>query len=304
MIGIEDIRAASDRIGTAARRTPVVALADTPLLVKCENLQWTGSFKIRGATSAIAALEPAGVVAASSGNHGRAVATAAAQRGIPATIVMTADSSAFKRTAIEALGAAVVECDPGTEARERTTEEVAAAGRLTVIPPYDHPLVMAGQGTVGLEIAEDVADLTTIVVPVGGGGLIAGCATAIKALRPDVRIIGAEPAAGDDTARSFAAGRRVAVPVPETICDGARVEIPGLLTFPVIARLVDEVVTATDDEVVAAVRCLARGGLAVEPTAALAVAVALRLGLGPGTVCVLTGRNIDPVALGRLLAGP
>jgi threonine dehydratase len=285
------------------RRTPLLPCEATPLLLKCESLQDTGSFKLRGASNAVAALAPRGVVTASSGNHGRALALAASRAGIPCVVVMTPDATAYKRAAVAALGARIVDSPPGTEARNRVAAEVAAAEGLTFVPPYDHPLVIAGQGTVGLEIAGEVPAVRCVVVPLGGGGLLSGVATALRGrLGGSVRIVGVEPAAGDDTVRSLAAGERVQVEVPQTICDGARVQMPGALTFPMVQALVDEVVTAGDGEVVAAMALLARSGVYAEPTGALAVAAALRLGLGEGTVCVVTGRNIAPADWGALLS--
>lgn len=293
VISLRDVEAAAERIAGRVRRTPIIAIEGTSLWAKCESLQESGSFKLRGATNAVLALEPAGVVTGSSGNHGRALALAAARAGIPATVVMTPDSSPFKRAQIEALGARVVDCEPGTEARERASLALAEAEGLTLVPPYDHPLVMAGQGTVGLEVVEDAPDLQAVVVPLGGGGLISGISTAVKARLPHVQVVGVEPAQGDDFARSLASGRRQSIPVPRTICDGARVQTPGRLTFEVVRARVDQVTSATDEEVVEALRMLLAAGIYAEPTAALGVAGALQMGLGEGTVCVVTGRNIS-----------
>jgi threonine dehydratase len=289
-----DIDAAAARLAGRVRRTAVRRLADPPLLVKCEHEQLTGSFKIRGATNALAVL-PGPVVASSSGNHGIALAVAAVAAGRRCTVVTTTDITLFKWAALGAAGARIVECPPGNSARDAMAREVAAEQGATLIPPYDHPLVIAGQGTVGLELAEDGAEglaFDTVVVPVGGGGLIAGLATALRAaLGLRVRIIGVEPAAGDDTVRSLALGERVTIDPPATICDGARAQSPGELTFPIVRALVDEVITATDEEVLAAVAFLADAGMVVERTGALAVAAARRLGLGERTVCVISGGN-------------
>jgi len=278
-------------------------LEDAAILLKCENFQGTGSFKLRGASNAVRALRPRGVVTASSGNHGRALALAAAREGIPCVVVMTPDATPYKRAAVAALGARIVDSPPGTEARNRVAAGVAESEGLMYVPPYDHPLVIAGQGTVGLEIAADADDLRCVVAPVGGGGLISGIATALRAKLPRVRIVGVEPADGDDTVRSLAAGERVEVPVPRTICDGARVQTPGALTFPIVQQRVDEVLTVSDAEVVEAMAALARSGVYAEPTGALSVAGALRLGLGSGTVCVVSGRNIAPTEWARLRTG-
>jgi threo-3-hydroxy-L-aspartate ammonia-lyase len=248
----------------------------------------------------VAALAPRGVVAASSGNHGRAVALAAARARIPCVVVMTADATAFKRAAVEALGARVVDAPPGTSARNALAAEVAEREGYAYVPPYDHPLVIAGQGTVGLEIAAELPEVGCVVAPVGGGGLISGIATALRGRLREVRVVGVEPEAGNDTVLSRAAGSRVQIAVPQTICDGARVQTPGELTFPIVQRLVDDVVTAGDGEVVAAMRLLAASGVYAEPTGALSVAGALRLGLGAGTVCVVSGRNIAPAEWARL----
>jgi len=242
------------------------------------------------------------VVAASSGNHGRAVAHAAARAGIPCVVVMTPDATAFKRAAVEALGARVVDAPPGTDARNALAASVAVEEGYEYVPPYDHALVIAGQGTVGLELAADLPELRCVVVPVGGGGLISGVATAVHALLgAQVRVVGVEPAQGNDTVLSLAAGERVRIDVPQTICDGARVQSPGALTFPIMQREVADVVTAGDAEVVAAMAAMARSGIVAEPTGALAVAGALRLGLGGGTVCVVSGRNIAPAEWARLV---
>jgi threonine dehydratase len=301
-IGPADIEAAAARIADAVLITPIVNLERLGLFAKCESLQRTGSFKLRGATNAIRALRPRGVVTASSGNHGLAVATAARAAGIPATVVMTTDSTAYKRAAVRGLGARIIDAPPGTEQRAKLAAGIAESDGLTLIPPYDHPLVIAGQGTVGLEIAEQMPEVTCVVTPVGGGGLISGLATALRArLGNRVRIIGVEPEDGQDTVLSLAAGCRVDIPVPRTICDGARSQVPGELTFPMVQALVDEVIAVDDAEVVDAVRELASCGLVVEPTGALGVAGARRLDLDH-PVCVISGRNIAADAYAALIA--
>jgi len=307
-VSSEDIAAAAARVAQFAPATPIVPLptgTDPPVLLKLESLQRTGSFKIRGAANALLALEPRAVVTASSGNHGHALAAMAAELGIPATIVMPANASAFKRAFIEGLGARVVECAPDTASREATTEAVATRTGATVVPPYDHPLVIAGQGTVGAEITSAVPDVSTIVVPVGGGGLISGIAVATKtapaAQRPPV-VIGAEPACGRRFALSRAAGHPVEVAVPDTICDGARTQRPGAWTGPIVEALVDDLVGVDDGAVVRALRVLAAAGLWVEPTGALAVAAALAAEYEPPVVCVVSGRNVAPSDLAALLA--
>ncbi len=244
------------------------------------------------------------MVTGSSGNHGRALALAASRRGIPCIVVTTPDATAYKRAAMEALGARIVEAPPGTAERNRVAGEVAATEAYVLVPAYDDPLVIAGQGTIGLELAADLGEeLRCVVVPVGGGGMIAGVATALRGrLGGSVRIVGVEPREGDDTVRSLAAGARVEVPIPQTICDGARVQSPGELTFPIVQRLVDEVIAVDDGQVVAAMLALARSGVYAEPTGALAVAGALSLGLGSGTVCVVSGRNIAPTEWARTVS--
>ncbi len=302
-----DVQDAARRLAGRVHRTPVVALDRLGLRVKCESLQAIGAFKIRGATNAVLGLRPAGVVTASSGNHGMAVAAAAAAAGIPAVVVMPSNATAYKREGVARLGGEVLVSPPETEARNAAARAVAEERGLTLIPAYDHPLVIAGQGTCGLEIAEQAGDAATVVVPLGGGGLLSGVAVALRDARgAGVRIVGVEPEDGDDTVRSLRAGRRVTIPAPRTICDGARNTTPGELTFPLVAALVDDVVAVTDAEVVEAVRALAAAGLVVEPTGALAVAAALR-GASPtaggATVCVITGRNIAPKEHARLVLG-
>jgi threonine dehydratase len=298
-----DVAAAAVLLAGRVLRTPLLPLDGTELLVKCESLQQTGSFKLRGATNAVTVLRPRGVVTASSGNHGRALAAAARHAGIPATVVMTADSTPFKRATVERAGATVVDCPPGTEERTRVAEAIARERGLTLVPAYDHPLVIAGQGTVGLEILADVPEVDEVVVPLGGGGLLSGIATALGGGGRRPRLIGVEPQAGDDFVRSRAAGHRVTVPVPSTICDGARVQTPGRLTFDIVQARVDELLSVDDDAVLDALRVLANGGIYAEPTGALAVAGALQRGLRGRTVCVVSGRNVDPAEYARLLRG-
>ena len=303
-----DVDAARERIAGTVRHTPILPLDGLGrLLAKAEGFQRIGAFKARGAANALLTLRPRGVVTGSSGNHGQAIAWAAQLLDIPAVVVMPEGSTEHKRDAVRALGGRVVVSPAGTSMRDRVAAEIAAAEGLTYVPPYDHPLVIAGQGTAGLEIAEDVPDVARVVVPLGGGGLLSGIAVALRGrLGAAIHIVGVEPAAGDDFVRSIAAGHRVEIPTPDTICDGARTQSPGELTFPIVRDLVDEVVTAGDDEVVDAMRRLAAAGVVVEPTAALPVAAALRMGLdrAPGpTVCLLSGRNIAPAAHARFVAG-
>jgi threonine dehydratase len=311
-IALEDVQAAADRIAGLAHRTPLLrsrsldALVGAPVALKAENLQRVGAFKFRGACNAVAAMRPEGVCSVSSGNHAQALALAAREHGARATILMPADAPASKRAATEGYGAEVIEFDRYTEDREALVGELAAERGLTLVHPYDEPLVMAGQGTVGLELAADLDDLDVVVVPVGGGGLISGVATAIKALAPDARIVGVEPEAGDDTARSLRAGERVTVQVRPTIADGQQVDTPGERTWEVIRALVDDVVTVSDAEIVAAMRLLfERVKVAAEPSGASALAALLagRVTLRGGAVAVvISGGNVDAARFAALTA--
>lgn len=299
-----DVRDAARRIASHVLETPLLWLDALQLWVKCESFQRTGSFKIRGVTNALLTLRPRGVVAASSGNHGVALATAARKLGIPAVVVMSEDTSPHKQKAVSGAGGEVVVVGLGSTVRNSAAERLAVELEFELIPPYDHPLVIAGQGTVGLEIGAQLPAVTSVVVPVGGGGLIGGIAVALRTGRGPVVVIGAEPAAADDTARSLAAGHRVVdLEVADTVCDGARAQAPGALTFPIVRDLVARILTAPDATTLAAMRLLAQAGLIVEPTAALSVAVALEHGLH-GAVCVLSGRNISLLEHARLLADP
>ena len=311
-IALEDVHAAAERIAGLAHRTPLLrsrtldALVGAPVALKAENLQRVGAFKFRGACNAVAAMRPEGVCSVSSGNHAQALALAAREHGARATILMPADAPASKRAATEGYGAEVIEFDRYTEDREALVGELAAERGLTLVHPYDEPLVMAGQGTVGLELAADLDDLDVVVVPVGGGGLISGVATAIKALAPDARIVGVEPEAGDDTARSLRADERVTVQVRPTIADGQQVDTPGERTWEVIRALVDDVVTVSDAEIVAAMRLLfERVKVAAEPSGASALAALLagRVTLRGGAVAVvISGGNVDAARFAALTA--
>ena len=303
LIRYTDVIAARDRIGGHTRVTPVQALESLGLSVKMENTQGTGSFKLRGATNAVRALQPAGVVAGSSGNHGTALSFAAREAGIGRTvIVMAAGDSIHKRARIEGLGAEVIVGDSGNADRDLLAQRIAAEDGLVYVSSYDHPLVIAGQGTIGLEIIESEADTGAIVAPVGGGGLIAGIATAVHDIAPHVQVVGVEPITANDTRLSLDAGHRVTIRPPDTICDGVRAQIPGVRTFPIVQRLVDDVITVSDDEVVEAMYLLWREGLVIEPSGALSVAGARRLGLGREAVCVLSGGNVTPEIHAELIA--
>lgn len=278
------------------------------MLIKAESFQRGGSFKFRGAFNRLSQLDPAqraaGVVAYSSGNHGGAVALAARLLGVDAVIVVPANGSAAKLAAIEGYGAEVRRYDPATERREEVAAAIAADRSMTIVRPFDDYAVMAGQGTVGLELAQDAGDLDRVLVPVGGGGLIAGVATAVRGLQPGAAVIGVEPAGGGDTSASFRAGRRVAIGEPDTIADGLRASQPGELTFPINARLLADVVTVPDDAIVETMRfCFARLKIVVEPSGAVALA-ALRTGVVPATGrtgVVVSGGNIAPADFAALV---
>jgi threonine dehydratase len=312
-ISIDDVRAAADRIAALAHRTPLLrsrtldARVGAPVALKAENLQRVGAFKFRGACNAVAALRPDGVCSVSSGNHAQALALAAREHGARATILMPHDAPASKRAATEGYGAEVVDFDRYADDRDALVRELAAERGLTLVHPYDEPLVMAGQGTVGLELAADVEDLDVVLVPCGGGGLLSGVATAIRALRPAARIVGVEPQASDDTARSLRAGERVAVEVRPTIADGQQLPTPGENTWPVIRALVDDVVTVSDAEIVTAMRLLfERVKVVAEPSGATALAALLagRVELRAGTVgVVISGGNVDAARFASLV-GP
>jgi threonine dehydratase len=284
-VDIEDIRAAAQRIAPFAHRTPVVTcatldrLAGRSLFFKCEHLQKAGAFKFRGACNAVLRLtsETAsrGVVTHSSGNHAGALALTAKLRGIAAHIVMPRNASPVKRRAVEEYGGRVVECEPTQAARAATAAAILAETGATLIPPYNHVDVIAGQGTTVLELLEQAPGLDALVMPVGGGGLMAGATLAMKALAPQVRVFAAEPAGADDAARSKAAGRLIPQTGPNTIADGLLTGL-GDLTWPILRDCVERVVTVTDEEIVAAMRLAwERAKMLIEPSAAVAVAAVL-----------------------------
>lgn len=309
-ITIDDIRAAAARIGGIAHRTPVMtsrtfnANTGVEAFFKCENLQRGGAFKIRGASNAVLALKPARVVAYSSGNHAQAVAIAARETGIPATIVMPNDAPKSKVEATRGYGAEVVIYDRLRENRVEIGERIAKEQKATIIPPYDHPLTMAGQGTAALELMEEIQRLDALAVCVGGGGLISGCATAAKALNPNIRVFGVEPEDGNDTWQSLKAGHQVEIPPPTTIADGLRAQSPGKLTFPVVQKLVESVVLVSDDEIRAAMKfALLRMKLVIEPSGAVAMAAVMH-GKLPKDVrrvgIIVSGGNVDYEVLAGL----
>ncbi|WP_037671231.1 threo-3-hydroxy-L-aspartate ammonia-lyase [Streptomyces griseus] len=314
---LDDVRDAAARLKGVAHRTPVVrsrtldAFVGAEVLLKCENFQRVGAFKFRGAYNAASRLTPEqltrGVAAYSSGNHAQAVALAARELGTTAVIVMPEDAPPAKREATAGYGAEIVTYDRYSEDRVALAEALAAERGLTLIPPYEHPHVMAGQGTAALELLEEVGELDALLTPVGGGGLIAGSATAAKALHPGIRVIGVEPEAGDDTKRSLEAGRRVEIPVPRTIADGQALHIPGELTFSVNRRLVDDIALVSDDEIRQAMRfAFERLKMVVEPSGATPLAALLtgRAGPLPRRVGVIvSGGNIDAARFASLCGG-
>jgi threonine dehydratase/serine racemase len=305
---IAAVREAAGRIAGLAHRTPVHTcatlddLAGRLLFFKCENFQKVGAFKFRGACNAIMKL-PAdvakrGVVTHSSGNHAQALALAAKLRGVPAHIVMPSNASPVKRRAVEGYGARVVECEPSLVRRETAAAEVLADTGGTLIPPYNHPDIIAGQGTAALELLADVPELDAVVAPVGGGGLVSGVAIAAQGTKPGIRVFAAEPKGADDAARSKASGTLIPQTAPQTIADGLLTSL-GDLTWPIIRDRVEHVVTVSEDAIVRAMRLMwERAKLLVEPSAAVAVAAVLAdefkalAGLGRVGV-VLSGGNAN-----------
>jgi threo-3-hydroxy-L-aspartate ammonia-lyase len=314
-ISFDDVAAAARRLDGVAHRTPVVtsstadANTGAQLFFKCENLQRMGAFKFRGAYNALAQFTDAqrrsGVLAFSSGNHAQAIALAARLLGMPAAIVMPNDAPQIKIDATRGYGAQVVLYDRYTENREALAARLAEERGMTLIPPYDHPHVMAGQGTAALELIDEAGPLDLVLMPVGGGGLISGCATGVRARLPDCAVIGVEPAAGNDVQQSLARGEIVHIDVPRTIADGAQTQHAGRYTFPVIQALVEQVVTATDAQLVAAMRFFGeRMKLIVEPTGCLGAAAAFEGAVdvrGKRVGVILSGGNIDLARYAALL---
>ena len=312
----EDVRAAAQRLRGVTHRTPVVTSATLDartgarVFLKAENLQRIGAFKIRGAYNTIAQLDPerkrGGVVAFSSGNHAQGVALAAKLLGVHATIVMPADAPAAKFAATRGYGAEVVMYDRERINRAELAASIAAERGATLVPPYDDPAIIAGQGTVALELIEDAGALDVLLVCLGGGGLLAGCALAATALTPGVRIYGVEPEAGDDWVRSWRENRIVSIPVPKTIADGQQTQSPGELTWPIVRALAAGVVTVSDDEIRAAMRfAFERLKLVVEPSGASALAALLfgKVDVREARVGVtISGGNVDPATFAACIS--
>lgn len=302
-----DVRVAASRIRPLARKTPVLASpvfdrrAGCATFFKCENLQRGGAFKIRGASNLILSIPPAdlprGVVAYSSGNHAQAVAIAAAYVGTGATIVMPADAPRSKMEVTRDAGARIVTYDRLRDSREAMAAQILQETHATLVPPFDHPLIMAGQGTAALELLEETGELDALVAPLGGGGLLSGCAVMAKALNPRIRIFGVEPEDANDWFLSLMAGERIAIRPPETIADGLRSPKPGELTFPIVRRLAERVLLVSDHELRATVKfLLSTLKILVEPSGAAAAAAVLH-GKLPRDIrtagVILSGGNVD-----------
>lgn len=314
-ISFEDVQAAAQVLTGVAHRTPVMTSrlvnerTGYEVYFKCENLQRVGAFKFRGAYNALSRLNEAekarGVVTHSSGNHAQGVALAAQLLDICATIVMPTDAPVSKRAATEAYGAEIITYDRQTQDRAQIAAQLATERGLVFIPPYDHPHIMAGQGTVALELLTDVPDLDILVVPLGGGGLLSGCATVAHAKKPDIQIYGVETETSNDWWLSYQQNRRVKISPPATIADGMRTQQPGELTYPVVRDKVSEILLVSDAQVVQALYfLLTRLKLLIEPTGAVAPAAVLQKLVGsPGSKVgvVISGGNIDSQLLATLL---
>lgn len=314
MVNYEDVVSAAHQISSVVHHTPVFqsqtlnAMLGIDVFFKGEHLQRTGSFKFRGAYNALSRLSmeqrKSGVIAFSSGNHAQGVALAAQLLSIPAVICMPTDAPAVKVTATVGYGAEVIRYDRMTQNRETFAAEIANKRGLTLIPPYDHPHIIAGQGTLALELIAAVPNLDALFVPVGGGGLISGCAIAVHGVDPHIRVYGIEPEQADDTARSFRSGVRTAIAAPDTIADGLRVNAPGVLTFPLVQEHVRDIITVSEAEIRAGTRYIyERLKQVIEPSAGTGPG-ALLAGKVPAGVrrlgVVLCGGNIEPQTLGSL----
>ena len=315
MLTLEDILAARDRLRAVASVTPMIdvsAAAGRPLRLKCENMQPGGAFKIRGAYNMVAQLtaeqQQQGVITYSSGNHGQAMALAARTLGIPAVVVMPTTAPAIKAEGARALGAEVIFAGTTSLERRVRAEEEAAGRGLTMVPPFDHEWIIAGQATLGLEILEQCPGASAVVVPVGGGGLAAGVALALKLRNPGIRVIGVEPAGAACMKASLDAGHPVTLPGTSSVADGLMAVRPGELTFEYVRRFVDTVVTVDEQSILEAVRwTFTRAKIVAEPSGATSLAAVLAEGMilpPPGSgpvVAIISGGNVAPEILGELL---
>ena len=311
----EDVRAAAQRLHGHAHRTPVLRSATldqqlgAQVFFKCENFQRMGAFKFRGAFNALAQFTPAqkraGVVAYSSGNHAQAIALSARMLGMPATLIMPHDASPAKLAATRGYGAHVVHYDRYSEDAMAMARQLSAEQGMTFIPPFDHAHVLCGQGTAALELFEEVGELDHLFVCLGGGGLLSGSALSARALSPHCKVYGVEPEAGNDVQQSFRTGQRVRIPTPVTIADGAQTPLVGELTFELIRRHVDDILTATDAQLVQAMRFYAeRMKMVVEPTGCLSLAAACHAGVplkGQRVGVLISGGNVDLQRFAELL---
>jgi threo-3-hydroxy-L-aspartate ammonia-lyase len=315
---LDDVHVAARRLLNRTTRTPVITsqswddASGFSVFFKCENLQRTGSFKIRGALNKLLALtaeeRSRGVIAFSSGNHAQGVALAARLVGTTAVVCMPKDAPLLKVQATRGYGAEIVVYDRHTEDREAIARRIAADTGRVLVPPFDDYAIMAGQGTTALELLQDVPSLDALVAPVGGGGLMAGCSTVARTLFPGMQIIGVEPDTANDTWLSIQKGERVTIPPPPTIADGVRLTTPGALTFPILQETLSDVALVTDDEIRAAVRYLVlRAHVVVEPTGAVAAAAVLTgklpLEKGARVGVIVSGGNIDPPVLSEIFQG-
>lgn len=313
-----DVEEAARRLAGVAARTPVFASrtlderAGARVLLKCESFQRSGSFKFRGAYNAISRLDPParrrGVAAFSSGNHAQGVALAAKLLGAPAVIVMPRDAPAVKLEATRGYGAEIVLYERAEQSREAIARRLCEERGMTLVPPFDHPMIVAGQGTAGLELVDEAPDLDALVAPVGGGGLLAGCALAARARRPAIRLWGVEPQAANDTWLSLRRGERVATAQADSIADGLLPTSPGEITFPILRDHLEDVVLVSEEEIVEAVRFLfLRMKIVVEPSGAAPVAALLagkiEAARGKRVGVIVSGGNIDPAVLARIAAG-
>jgi len=313
MLTFNDILQARERLSGVAHRTPVLTsqqfneLAGCQVFFKAENLQRVGAFKFRGAYNKLAALGETGrrngVLAFSSGNHAQAVALAAKLFNVPAVIVMPQDAPQIKVQATRGYGAEIIFYDRYGESREELGERLCAERGLALVPPFDDELIMAGQGTAALELLEEVPELDALLVPVSGGGLLAGCAVAAKHLRPAIRLFGVEPETGNDTWLSLQRGERVEIAVPKTIADGLQVNAPGKLTFPILQSLIEQILLVSDPEMIATLRyMLERMKVLVEPSGAIGAAALFHHKLdlaGQRVGVILSGGNVDLIKLAQ-----